>query len=46
MLNYKLKKLLNLLEILETDINAIGKNEDIKTDHRLVEIKTKLKRCN
>ena len=39
----QIKKVTKLLEILETDINAIAKNEDIKTDHKLLEIKTKLK---
>jgi murein DD-endopeptidase MepM/ murein hydrolase activator NlpD len=39
----QIKKVTKLLEILENDINAIAKNEDIKTDHKLLEIKTKLK---
>ena len=39
----QIKKVTKLLEILETDINAIAKNEDIQTDHKLLEIKTKLK---
>ena len=28
--------------MLESDINAITKNKDIQTDHKLIEIKTKL----
>ena len=39
----QIKKVTKLLEILETDINSISKNQDIKTDHNLIEIKTKLK---
>ena len=38
----QIKKVTKLLEILETDINAITKNQDIRTDHKLLEIKTKL----
>ncbi len=38
----QIKKVTKLLEILEYDINAIAKNEDIQTDHKLTEIKTKL----
>ena len=38
----QIKKVTKLLEILETDINAISKNKDIQTDHKLLEIKTKL----
>ncbi len=38
----QIKKVTKLLEILEKDISAISKNNDIKTDHKLIEIKTKL----
>ena len=38
----QIKKVTKLLEILETDINSISKNKEIETDHRLLEIKTKL----
>ena len=38
----QIKKVTKLLEMLESDINAITKNKEIQTDHRLIEIKTKL----
>ncbi len=38
----QIKKVTKLLEILENDITAIAKNKDIQTDHKLLEIKTKL----
>ncbi|MEC6996816.1 MAG: peptidoglycan DD-metalloendopeptidase family protein [Pseudomonadota bacterium] len=38
----QIRKVTKLLEMLEEDIGAISKNNDIKTDHRLMEIKTKL----
>ena len=38
----QIKKVTKLLEILESDINAITKNKDIKIDHKLIGIKTKL----
>ncbi len=38
----QIKKVTKLLEILENDISAIAKNQNIQTDHKLLEIKTKL----
>ena len=38
----QIRKVTKLLEMLEEDIGAISKNNDIKTDHKLMEIKTKL----
>ena len=38
----QVKKVTKLLELLESDLALINKNEDVKNDHRLVKVKSRL----